>query len=59
MKNATGSCYWNIEINCPVGHVVKKHPELSDVLHCAKCGWNPDVERKRREEVKARYGKKL
>ena len=32
MKNAVGSCYWNHEINCSVGHVVQKHPELSDVL---------------------------
>lgn len=59
MKNATGSCCWNIEINCTVGHVVKKHPELRDVLHCAKCGWNPEVERQRREEVRKRYGIKL
>lgn len=59
MKNATGSCYWNHEIDCSVGQVVQRHPELSDVLRCSKCGWNPDIERKRREEVRERYGKKL
>lgn len=53
------SCYWNHEINCPVGQIIMRHPELVDSLHCAKCGWNPDVERKRREEVKRRYGEKL
>lgn len=52
------SCYFNREINCHCGPLVKAHPECKE-LHCGKCGWNPDVERKRREEVKARYGKKL
>ena len=51
-------CYFNREINCHCGQWVKAHPERKE-LHCGKCGWNPEVERKRREEVKARYGKKL
>ena len=58
MKHATGSCAFNREINCHCGKWVIKQPAAKE-LHCAKCGWNPDVERKRREEVKARYGKKL
>ena len=52
------TCYFNREINCHCGPWVKAHPELTE-LHCSKCGCNPEVERKRREEVKARYGKKL
>ena len=52
------TCYFNHEINCHCGKWVKERPERKE-LHCAKCGWNPDVERKRREEVRARYGTKL
>lgn len=53
------SCYWNHEVNCTVGQLVVRHPDLIGVLHCSKCGWNPDVERARREEVKQKYGTKL
>lgn len=53
------SCYWNHEINCPVGQLIMKHPELVASLHCVKCGWNPEVERQRREEVRKRYGIEL
>lgn len=52
------TCYFNHEINCHCGQWVKARPELKE-LHCAKCGWNPEVERRRREEVKQRYGQKL
>lgn len=52
------TCYFNHEINCHCGPWVKANPERKE-LHCVKCGWNPDVERKRREEVEKRYGKKL
>lgn len=52
------TCFFNHEINCHCGPWVKANPESKE-LHCKSCGWNPEVERKRREEVKARYGIKL
>lgn len=52
------TCYFNHEINCRCGPWVEAHPECKE-LHCAKCGWNPDVERMRKEEVKQKYGQKL
>ena len=55
------SCYFNHEVECCTGDLIRRHPELtlSDMFHCSKCGWNPEVERKRREEVRERYGKQL
>lgn len=52
------SCYYNIEVNCRSGDLIKRHPECADTL-CARCGWHPEVAKKRREEVRARYGTKL
>ena len=52
------TCYFNHEINCHCGPWVKAKPECKE-LHCAKCGWNPEVERQRREEVRKRYGIEL
>ena len=52
------SCAFNKEINCHCGQWVIKQPAAKE-LHCSKCGWNPEVERKRREEVRKRYGEKL
>ena len=52
------TCYFNHEINCRCGPWVKANPERKE-LHCVKCGWNPEVERQRREEVRKHYGIKL
>lgn len=53
------SCYFNHEVECRLGEViVKRHRECIETV-CGRCGWNPDVERKRREEAKKRYGEKL
>ena len=52
------TCYFNHEINCHCGPWVKENPERKE-LHCVKCGWNPEVERQRREEVRKRYGIEL
>lgn len=52
------SCYFNKEVECRTGDLIRRHPECAETV-CGRCGWNPDVERKRREEVKKRYGEKL
>ena len=52
------TCYFNHEINCHCGTWVKANPERKE-LHCVKCGWTPEVERQRREEVRKRYGIEL
>ena len=52
------SCYFNKEVECRAGDLIRRYPECAETV-CGRCGWNPDIERKRREEVKKRYGKKL
>ena len=52
------SCYFNDKVDCCTGDLIRRYPECAETV-CGNCGWNPDIERKRREELKERYGKQL
>ena len=41
----TGSCKYNTGIMC----------DCDDTCDCSKCGWNPKVEKRRRERIELKY----
>lgn len=47
----------NLQFSGAITDCIFQRNVMCDEMHCEKCGWNPDVDAKRKEETRKRFAK--